>query len=133
VKFPLGTTVAVIDAQAIALASIIAPITGCVLIRQRIIYKAAQFPRGVAGTGSSIYNAGVFIWTDEGEENNNIFTVPGILEEVILSTGSGAEVLIDTSNADVIAVIDAYTSSGMVNIFGEACDVLKAAYRQSRA
>lgn len=132
VKYPTGTTYAIMDADATALASLIAPLTGCVLIRQRIIFKAVAIPRLEPILGSSVKQSGVFIWNDGTDDNLNLFEVPGILDSILETTGNGAGVLIDLTNSGVVALINEYIASDLTNIFGVVCDTLAAAYRQSR-
>jgi hypothetical protein len=132
VRYPFDTTVAVIDASATALASIIAPITGCTLIRQRIIFRAKQLPRDVADTGSSTYNSGVLIFTTDDDGPNELLAVPGILDSVLLTDGPTAGYGIDTANSDIQALIMLLTGSIYTNPFGDALNELTAAYRQSR-
>jgi hypothetical protein len=132
VKFPLGTTVAVIDAQASVLASLIAPITGCVLIRQRIIYKTVEVPRADADTGSSIYRAGVFFF-DCGDDNPlELLSIPGILDETLVTDGPTAGYAIDLSNSDVDAFVTIVTDGIYINQFGDDITAVHAAYVQSR-
>jgi len=132
VKYAVDTPYATIDASASALASLIAPITGCSLIRQRIIYKAVQNPKQTPTIGSVIVRQGVFIFEDGSGENQNLFTVPGLLDSKLVTTEPGAGVLIDTADSDVIAVISQYVASEFVNPFGVECFELVAAYLQSR-
>lgn len=132
VKYPVGTTYAVVDADAAVLASLIAPLTGCVLMRQRIIFKAVAIPRLEPIPGSSVIQSGVFIFSDGTADNLNLFEVPGILDSILETTGNGAGVLIDLTNSDVIALIDAYIAADLTNVFGTVCETLEAAYRQSR-
>lgn len=133
VRYPLGTTVAVMDAQASALASLIAPITGCVLIRQRIIYKAVETPRSVPDTGSTIVRSGVFVFASEDEASLAIVQVPGILDEMMETTGVGAGFIINLSNPLVISLVDTIIESGVTNPFGVVMTHVLAAYRQSRS
>jgi len=133
VKYPLGTTVAFMEAQATALASLIAPITGCVLIRQRIIYKAVQTPRDAPDTGSAVKSQGVFFFSTGDDTPLELLSVPGIEAEVISNAEPGAGVAIDTDNAAIIAFVDAVTANGFTNPFGEAITALVTAYRQSRS
>lgn len=130
--FPLGTTYAVLDAQASALASFIAPLTSCTLIRQRIIIKDVTEPRATPDVGSSIKRCGVFIFSDTFDENVVLVQVPGILDDVLATDGPGAGVLIDTDDSRVIDFVVAYIASIMVNPFNVKCSVLNTAYRQSR-
>jgi hypothetical protein len=62
-----------------------------------------------------------------------LIAVPGILEEVLSDVEPVAGYAIDTDNADIIAFIDAVTSNGLTNPFGDAIASLDAAYLQSRA
>lgn len=133
VKYPLGTTVAFMDAQAEALASLIAPITGCVLIRQRIIYKAVETPKPVPDTGSTITRQGVFIFITSDDTPDGLVAVPGILDEVISDVEPFAGVSIDITNSDVIAFLDLVLAGSFTNPFGDVLTSLAAAYRQSRS
>lgn len=133
VKYPIGTTVAVLDAQAISLASFIAPITGCVLVRQRIIYKAVAIPKPSPIVGSDVKRQGMFFFEDATEESIVLVAVPGFLDSKLQSSGDGSGILIDTDDSDVIAFLDAFIASGMTNPFAVECYNLIAAYRQSRA
>jgi len=133
VKYPLGTTVAVIDASATALASLIAPITGCVLIRQRILFKAVTNPRDVPDTGSTVKSQGVFIFATSDETPLELIGIPGIEAEVISDVEPGAGVAIDVTNSDIVAFLDACLAGVYSNPFGDAITSLVAAYRQSRA
>jgi len=132
VKYAAGTPYASIDAEASALASIIAPITGCSLIRQRIIYKAVQVPKTVPSIGSDVVRQGMFFFEDGTGESQVLFGIPGFLESKVVTTEPGAGVLIDTSDSDVIALITQFEASGMVNPFNVECYELIAAYLQSR-
>lgn len=133
VKYPLGTTVAFMEAQATALASLIAPITGCVLVRQRIIYRAVTNPRAVPDVGSTVKAQGVFIFSTGDDTPMELIGVPGIEQEVISNVEPGSGVAIDVTNSDVIAFVDSVLAGGFSNPLGNAVVALVAAYRQSRA
>jgi len=133
VRYAVDTPYAVLDAEASAFASLIAPLTGCALIRQRILYKAVVDPRDVPDTGSTILSQGVFFFTTGDDTPMELIAVPGILEEVLSDVEPVAGYAIDTDNADIIAFIDAVTSNGLTNPFGDAIASLDAAYLQSRA
>jgi len=133
VKYPADTTVAVIDAQATVLASLIAPITGCTLIRQRIIYRSVELPRPDADTGSYIFRSGLFILSCDDDAPAAIATVPGIIDDVLLTSGPTAGYGIDTSHSLIIDFFDAVLGLNATNIFGDLIDGIAAAYLQSRA
>lgn len=131
-QFPLGTTYAVLDAQATALASFIAPLTSCTLIRQRIIIKDVTEPRAIPDVGSSITRCGIFTFEDDTGENVCLVQVAGILDDVLVETGVGAGILIDTDDSRVVDFVIAYIASIWVNPFNVECSNITAAYRQSR-
>jgi len=132
VKAPLDTARAILDVDALSLASFIAPITGCVLTRIRVLYKAVAVPRTDAITGTSVISAGMFFFESADGVNQLLFQVPGILDSKLVSSGDGAGVLIDVTDSDVIALIEQFQSLDMCNPFGVVCDALVTAYRQSR-
>lgn len=133
VKYPIGTTVAVMDAEAIALASIVAPITGCALIRQRVIYKFVATPRLSPDTGSDVKRQGVFIFDGSDEDKKALVAIPGILDSLLVVDGPGSGILIDTSLTDVETFVDECIAGIWCNPFGDDILSLIAAYRQSRA
>lgn len=127
-----GSTVEEIDAAATALASIVLSITGCVLVRQRIIYRLVIDVPTPAAIGSSIKRCGVFFWLcgDEGEPA--VTSLPGIVSDVLVTEGASAGIEIDLSNADVSAFIAEMLFQGTTNPFGDAITAIVTAYRQSR-
>lgn len=133
VKYPLGTTVAVIDASATALASLIAPITGCSLIRQRIIFKAVQIPLDVPDTGSLVHSAGVFFFSNGEDNPMTIVSIPGILESLFVTSGPTAGYEIDDANSDVDSFLTLVEDGIYTNPFADDVIQLEAAYRQSRS
>lgn len=131
-RAPLGTTYAEMDASAAALASIIAPVTGCSLIRQRILFKSVAVPRPSADDSSPIVKAGAFFFTSDDEMSQALVTVPGISEDVIVTAGPGAGVLIDLDNSDVVELVTQALDLPLTDPFGVEMDHIVTAYRQSR-
>jgi len=129
---PLGTTYEDMDVSATALASIIAPLTGATLIRQRIIFKAVTVPRDVADIGSSIKRRGVFYFASDDETYVTLVEVPGILEDMLETEGNGAGVLIDLSNGYISSLIATIIETPITDPFGNIMGNILAAYRQSR-
>lgn len=129
---PIGTTYAEIDASALAVASIFASITGCVLIRQRILFKAVTNPKETAAAGSSIKRQGAFVFEDETGEKQSLIAVPGILDSVLVETGVSAGIAIDTTNSDIVSFVTLYIDGIWCNPFSDDMIALVAAYRQSR-
>lgn len=131
-RLPAGTTYSVADVAAQAIASAFASITGAVLVRQRIRYRANASSRAAALTGSRNKRAGIFILENVDGLSQLLVQVPGILDSVILSTGNGAGVSIDTDNSDVSSFLSALTDNGVTSPFAVVCANLVAAYVQSR-
>jgi hypothetical protein len=131
-RAPLGTTYAEMDASAITLASIIAPVTGCTLIRQRIIFKSVVVPKPATDDSSPIVRSGAFFFASSDDDNQALAIVPGLLEDLYVTTEPGAGVLIDIENADVVAFIATALDVPITDPFGVAMDHIVAAYRQSR-
>jgi hypothetical protein len=125
-------TVSEMDVGVSAFASIVASITGCVLVRQRIKYTSVVDSPSAAASGSSIKRAGVFIFEDDSGDNQDLVSIPGILDDVLVVSGVGAGVLIDVSDSRVVALITELADIGSVNPFAVECANLVAAYRQSR-
>jgi hypothetical protein len=132
VRLELGSTVTDADAAATALASVVLPVTGCVLVRQRVVYKFVAETPEAAAAGSTIKRSGVFIFDCVDDEHQALIEIPGILDSVLVVTEPGVGVLIDTSNADVAAVIEELVAEGVCDPFGNEIASLAAAYRQSR-
>lgn len=132
IKFKAGSTVAAIDASLAGLASILLPLSGCILIAQRIVYKSIELAPGIAVSGSSVKNAGVFIFTDVDDNTTGIIVIPAIGGAYIATSGQCAELCVDTANSSVIAFISSITANDATNPFGVLLDELVAAYKQSR-
>lgn len=131
-KAPLGTAYEDMDVSAEVLTSIIAPITGAVLIRQRVIFKAIAVPRAAADDSSPILRSGMFFFENDDGTHQTVLQVPSLLDSVLETTEPGAGVLIDTSNSDVVSFVSAALELPIVDPFGNMMASLITAYRQSR-
>jgi hypothetical protein len=129
---PVGTTYEQMDASATVLASIVAPMTGCVLVQQQIRFKAVATPKTAAQIGSAIKRCGVFFFENDDGSRQSLVAIPGILSELLMSDGPGAGVLIDISNSDVADFIELYIDGIWTNPFSDNMSRFVAAYRQSR-
>jgi hypothetical protein len=127
-----SSTVEDIDAAATALASIVLPLTGAVLIKQRIKFKNETVPRTDPADSTPIVRSGVFYFSVDPPSPDGLITVPSIKESVISDVEPFAGVGIDRDNSDIIAFADAVLAAGVTNVFGDAFTALVAAYRQSR-
>ena len=131
-KAPLDATVDTIFADGLSLAALIAPVTSAELLRVRVIFKAVATPRVAADGDSAILHAGAFFAQDEAEERKTIFSVPAILDSLLISDGCGAGLIIDLLNEDVVEMINQALALPMTDPFGNEMASVFAAYRQSR-
>ena len=129
---PSSATYADIDASASALASILASLTGCVLIKQRIKYKSVPDTPVAADEGTAIVRTGLFFFSTGTSTPDTGIVVPSINDGIILETGPTSGYGIDLSNSDVIAFENAVIVANVTNPFGDAVEALFAAYIQSR-
>lgn len=127
-----SATYAEIDASASALASIVASMTGCVLVRQRIKYTSVPDSPPVASGSAPITRTGVFYFSVDPPSPDGLLIVHSIREGVITDVEPFAGVGIDRDNSDVVAFRDAVLTAGCTNPFGDAFTALVAAYLQSR-
>lgn len=129
---PSSATVIEIDASATALASILVPITGCVLVKQRISYKWVPETPSIASGGAPIRYTGVFYFNTSPSTPDGLIMVHSIKDEVISDVEPFAGVSIDRDNSTVIGFVDAILAGAVTNPFGDAFTALVAAYLQSR-
>jgi len=125
-------TVIEIDVAATAVASILASMTGCVLIMQRIRYKTAYEPITLPAISTPITKVGAMFFSTEGDASDALIAIPAIKDAILVEDGPTAMYAIDLTNSDVIAFEDAVTSLPCSNPFGDTVIALVAAYLQSR-
>jgi hypothetical protein len=129
---PIGLTVEEIDANASALASILASVTGCVLIKQNIKYRNVSVPKPEPANSTPLTRSGVFFFSTDATHPDGIVTVPAIKDSVISDVEPFAGVDIDLDNADIAALVDAIIGLDASNPFGDLFSALLTAYIQSR-
>ena len=132
INAPSSATVIEIDAAASALASILVPLTGAVLIKQRIKYRFEVVPREGPVDDTPIIRSGAFFFDATPDTPDYVAIVPSIKEEVLIDVGPTAGYEIDSTNTAVIAFVAALLGNAATNPFGDALSMLVAAYRQSR-
>lgn len=125
-------TVAEIDTALTGVVSILASLTNCSLIKQRIRYLSAIGPTSLASDSTPITKTGIFFFSAGSSAPDALISVPSIKSSVFEETGPGAGVRIDLTNADVATFASAVVDSGISNPFGDAFVSLFAAYLQSR-
>lgn len=132
VNVPITSSIATMDATATALASLIAPITDCVLVKIRYSYRA-KFVVDASDAGvAPVVVSGVFIFNTTSDDPLSLIAVPAIKESLLVDIGPTAGYGIDTTLSDVSAFIDELFSIGATNPYGDAISSINAAYRQSR-
>lgn len=129
---PLGTTVATAVSAANALAAVVLPVSGCVLVRRRIVYKYKEQPVPSADVGASIVSRGVFFFDCGTDSPNAVIDIPGIRDEVFITTGAGAGIVIDPTLPSVSDYISAIVDNGASNPFADDVVGFIEAYLQSR-
>lgn len=129
---PSSSSVAEIDASATALASILVPLTGAVLVRQRIKYIATDSEPVLASGSTPVRKTGSFFFDTEDNEAIALIVVRALKPSLILSEGNEAGVGIDTDNSDVISFVNAVIDNNVTNPFGDDVTDFNAAYVQSR-
>lgn len=131
-NIPASSTVEIGDAQATALASLIAPMSDAVLVRYRICYRFQYDDIGVAESGAAVVNAGAFLLMCDPPAPPAVVIVPAIKDSLLLTDGPTAGYGIDRSNSDVVAFLEQLIAMNVSNTFGDAITAIEAAYRQSR-
>lgn len=129
---PSSSTVAEIDADATALASILASLTDAVLVRQRIKYHSVRETAVPASGDTPLTQAAVFIFSPGDELPMSVITIHSVKDSIMLSSGFGAGFIVDTANSDVVAFKNAVIDNGISNPFADDLVALVSAYRQSR-
>lgn len=125
-------TVADIDASASALASLIVPLTDCVLIGQRIKYKTAYEVHTDPDSDTPVSHAMALFFTAGGDTSAGVLTVPSINDGVFVTDGPGAGAVVDLGNADVSSLVTTVLDSGICNPFAVPFDDVFSGYLQSR-
>ena len=131
-SIPSSLTVDEIDADASALASILVPLPGCVLIKQRIKYINVPETPVTASGSTPIARTGMFFFATDGISSDGLISIPAVKDSIIMTTGPGEGILIDETNADVIAFTDTVVDNGISNPFGDDFTSFVIAYLQSR-
>lgn len=126
------TTVEDADAATSAILPIANAMTGCSLVRTRLIYKSRPNIPDMAASGSSVTHSGIILIDASGDTPGAILTIPGILSSLLLTEGPFAGIAIDRGNTDFVSFINTVIAAGATNPFGDAVTAVSAAYLISR-
>src|SRR6185369_5933249 len=85
-NIPSSLTVDEIDANATALASILVPLTGATLIKQRIKYTKAPEPLSPASDSTPITRTGAFFFTTGDDTPDAVIIVPAVKDSILDTT-----------------------------------------------
>lgn len=128
-----GTQPSAFRSSVINLAGLIASITGCAPIGITYTYHYTTLEAPTTRPDSLIDNEGAFIFTS-GSPNEIIpIVVPCLPDSMLLSSGCGKDVIIDTSIPTVSAIIAAIIADPWCGEFGEPINELCAAYKVIRS
>jgi len=124
--------VSTIAANAEAFAAILAPLTGCVLVGERIRYKTA-YEAGIVPDGPNLCShAGVLFFSTEDSESATLINIPGISDDVFITDGPGAGAIIDLTNANISDLVTAVLDAGFCTPFAVPLLDVSTGYLQSR-
>lgn len=126
-------TVSAIESAATSIVAALSAMTDAVFTQYEIVYNVVPSSGASPVLESDVLRQGVFIFQDVGSEDIGLVNVPSIIEDVLVTSGPGAGVLIIQDDSRVIAFIEELYATGATNPFAVELGALAAAYRQSRA
>lgn len=129
---PSSLTFGEIAVDAEALAAIIAPLTGCVLVGYRVKYRSVEEERGTASGSSPITSTGVLFFSTGPTTSDGGIVIHSFKPSKLVFIGPTANYGINLEDSDVVAFGEAVISSGITNPFGDVFTSLFAGYLQSR-
>ncbi len=132
VHIPNATTYADAASGATALGAALASVSGCVLVRQRIIYRRVIDGSPSAAEGSTVKRRAVFYYDTEGGNPFALVEIPSPLDSIFLTSGVTAGYEVNRDNIDVIAFNDGLVANNATNPFGDAIVDFAVGYLQSR-
>lgn len=132
VNVPSGTTLAIADASALTLASVVLPMTDCVMVKYRIAWRFQYEDNALPESGAGIAQCGVLIFEGDGGVTAGLVAIPSLKDEKLVTTGTGAGVLIELTDTDVLAMIAGILDAECSNALGVQFVDLQTAYLQSR-
>ena len=132
INVPVSTSIAIMDATATALASLIVPMTDASLTKIRYKFKF-EVDTPITDAGSNpITICGVFFCECGEDVPMEVIMLPSIKTSLLIHTGPTSEYAIDLTASDVIAFEDGLIAANSCNPFGNVIASIETAYRQSR-
>lgn len=111
---------------------LIAPLTGCTLERQSVSYSRTESAPGTPVAGILARSVGVFIFDTATPAQFAVVKIPGLLPELLMTTGYAAGIDIDQQHPAIVALVEHLQVSSYCNPFGYQLGNLIAAYMQDR-
>lgn len=124
--------VATIETAATSLVAAVSAITDAVFVQQEIVYNFVPASGVTVPPGASILDTGVFIFENASVPSVGLVEVHSIKDDLLVTIGPGAGVLIDMSDSRVTAFVGALDDAGACNPFAHLLGDLVTAYKQSR-
>ena len=130
--FPIDTTYAAAASMASALGAVVASISGCVLVRQRIKYVRVVDSSPPAAIGSSVKRRAVLFFGCGTDLPLALVEIVSPLDSIFLTSGPSAGYEVDLTNSDILAFRDVLIANDATNPFGDAIVDIQSGYLQSR-
>jgi hypothetical protein len=126
-----GVDLATAESEAATIRPLLEACSGAVVIRQSVVFSAVESPRPEASAGADSSRVGGLIFScDTGELD--ITEIHGLKDELLITTGPGADLLIDRTNSAIIDLVDELISGPWCNPFAYDMLALEAAFLQIR-
>lgn len=126
-----GVDLSDIESGAGSIRSRIAACSDSVIVRQSIVLSAVESPRPDAVGGAGVERVGALIFSCDSDELC-LAEIRGIKDEFLVTTGPGAGILIDQTNATIADLVAEITSGIWSNPFAFDISTLESAYLQIR-
>lgn len=110
----------------------LAGLTLCTIYGFAVEYRGVELTAPVAAGPAAAARTGVLIFTTTAPDEYAIVTIPGVRDDLVLTTGAGAGVQLDTTSPAISALVAELTNGDYVNPFGYILTGLAGAMLQIR-
>lgn len=119
-------------ASADALRARLGAMSGCAILRQHYILPGVELMRPAAAAGPRVQRCGVLVFSTAEPDALGLVVIPGIRDELVMASGQGAGLCLDTTAPALAALVAELTSGRWCNPWGHVLLELEAAYIQVR-
>ena len=130
--FRTGTEAVAAHTGADARRGLLAAVTGCAIVEQMALYGSVQSTPGAPDPDSDGACAGTFVFSTNAIDQYALLALPAIRPDMLMAAGCGAELDIDRTRPEIIALVDHILTGPFSNRFGYPIAALLAAYLQER-